>query len=229
MTLDSAEPLVAISPHLDDGVFSCGELLSRHPGSVSLTVFAGVPAAYGCLSPWDALSGFEDGSDVVAARRREDESALAALKARPWWLDFLDAQYGDSPSAAAIAAALSHAIEVAGAGTVVMPLGLFHSDHRLASDAALLVAPNMPELSWFMYEDAIYRAIEGLAEERRRSLGCVGWRLTPVDTCYEPCDSKREAVRAYKSQLRALAAPGKPGFSDAFEPERYHRLSRVEP
>ena len=41
--------------------------------------------------------GFEAGDDVVAARRREDEAALAALAARPTWLDFPTRSTARSP------------------------------------------------------------------------------------------------------------------------------------
>jgi len=34
---------LVISPHLDDAVFSCRQLLAQAPGSVVVTVFAGIP------------------------------------------------------------------------------------------------------------------------------------------------------------------------------------------
>jgi hypothetical protein len=35
---------------------------------------------------------------------------------------------------------------------------------------------------------------------------------------------KRRAVGRYRSQLRALGGPGRPGVADVFEPEQYWRL-----
>jgi len=35
---------------------------------------------------------------------------------------------------------------------------------------------------------------------------------------------KRRAILCYRSQLRALQTPGRPGWHDALQPERYWRL-----
>src|SRR4051812_4728612 len=86
--LSDTEPVMIVSPHLDDAVFGCGELLGARPGSVVVTVFAGAPPTYETVTEWDALAGFRAGDDVMAARRAEDRDALAVLGARPVWLDF---------------------------------------------------------------------------------------------------------------------------------------------
>jgi len=54
-------PVAVISPHLDDAVFACGELLAARPGSVVITVLAGRPPRDLPLTPWDAASGFHAG------------------------------------------------------------------------------------------------------------------------------------------------------------------------
>ena len=140
-------PVVVVSPHLDDGVFGCGQLLAAHPGSVVVTVFAGRPPRYDGLTAWDAAAGFRPGDDVVGLRRDEDRAALALLRARPVWLDFRDAQYGDSPSVDAVSGALEAAIREVDAPSVFIPLGLFHSDHHLAHDASLGVMRRRQERS----------------------------------------------------------------------------------
>src|SRR4051812_28581985 len=89
----SALPIVVVSPHLDDGVLSCGGLLAGRPRSTVVTVFAGRPETPRPLTPWDAAGGFSPDDDVMAARRQEDTSACAAVGATPVWLPFLDAQY----------------------------------------------------------------------------------------------------------------------------------------
>ncbi len=224
--LEDSEPLVVISPHLDDAVMSCGDLLSHHAGSTVITVFAGRAPIYRSLTSWDAKAGFKNGQDVMAARRREDASALSLLKATPCWLEFVDSQYGGSSRVAAIVPELRKAIVAAGATRVLAPLGLFHADHERTSNAALALARELPELAWFLYEDAIYRATPGLVGKRIARLRSDGWRLTALRPV-ESARHKQKAVRAYKSQLKALSAPGHPGFADAFEPERYYRLDRV--
>jgi hypothetical protein len=64
--------LLVLSPHCDDAVLACGEMLEAHPGSVVATVFAGCPPAGAPLTEWDRAAGFQAGDDVMNARRAED-------------------------------------------------------------------------------------------------------------------------------------------------------------
>ncbi|HXG02249.1 MAG TPA: PIG-L family deacetylase [Candidatus Binatia bacterium] len=215
--------LLVISPHLDDAVFSAGGRLAAHPGAVVVTVFAGRPLAAAGLTPWDADCGFAPGEDVIGRRRREDRRALARLAARPHWLDFADSQYGASPLPAAVAAALAEVVRRERARRVLFPLGLFHSDHRLVSDAVMTLVPLHPGIEWEAYEDVPYRTLPGLVDEavgrlRRRGLAPqrqVGSPPPPV---------KHRAVACYRSQLRGLGTTGRLGHGDAFRPEGYWRL-----
>ncbi len=225
-----AGPLAVISPHLDDAVFACGELLAAHPGSVVITVFAGRPPDGLPLAPWDAASGFRYGDDVIGRRREEDHAALARLGATPRWLDFLDAQYAPSPGMDQIAAELVGALAGAGLETVFVPLGLFHSDHALTHAAALRALRRLPALRWFAYEDAMYRRIDWFLPERLRQLARDGFLAEPAGRSNgASLRQKRRAIACYRSQLRALRTPGRPGYADALRPERYWRLSLPPP
>ena len=83
--------LVVVSPHFDDAVLGCGQLLSAHPGATVVTVLGGRPESYPEeVTHWDASGGFATGDDVVAARREEDRNALAVLDATSVWLEFSD-------------------------------------------------------------------------------------------------------------------------------------------
>lgn len=227
-TFVAGQPVLVISPHLDDAVFGCGELLAACLGSVVLTTMAGRPAQYGELTPWDALAGFGPGDDVVDARRQEDRAALAILTARPLWLDFLDSQYGDSPTVEALAVDLEAAILATGLERVVLPLGLFHSDHHLTHAAALAVLRRRGNLAWFAYEDALYRRVPDLGKERWQALQRDGVVAIPITGSWGDLRAiKWQAMQRYASQLRALATPGKPGYEDALAPERYWRLALV--
>ena len=88
---------LVVSPHLDDAVFGCGDVLADNPGSRVITIFSGRPTGYAVPTEWDRAGGFEPGQDVVSLRRREDRDALSLLRARPVWLPFLDRQYGPAP------------------------------------------------------------------------------------------------------------------------------------
>jgi LmbE family N-acetylglucosaminyl deacetylase len=216
--------LVVVSPHLDDGVFGCSALLAAYAGAVTITVFAGRPPASAPLPPWDEAGGFRAGDDVVGARRVEDRAALRVFGARPLWLPFLDAQYGDSPGVAAIVPALESALTALDSTTVCIPLGLFHSDHVLTHTAALAVLRRHPTWQWVAYEEPMYRRVSGALADRLATLRHAGIAATPLGSL-PSSTRKRDAMRCYASQLRALAAPGRPGFADALGPERYWALT----
>jgi LmbE family N-acetylglucosaminyl deacetylase len=215
-----------VSPHLDDAVLSCGELIASSPAALVVTVFAGRPAEDAPRTSWDAECGFGAGDDPIAARRAEDRAALDALGARSFWLDFLDDQYGEARPAAAIGAALADVVARETPDEVYVPLGLFHADHRRASDATLAVMPQFAALTWLAYADAIYRCIEGAVEERLRGLADAGILLAPT-TLPHAADAqrrKREAVACYASQLRGLH--GRRHHDDVFALETYWRVHR---
>lgn len=218
--------VVAISPHLDDAVFGSGHLLAGHPGAVVVTVMAGKPGAVP-LTAWDRAAGFGEGDDVVGRRRCEDEAALRQLRGRPIWLDFLDSQYGRTPPCQEVTDALEAAIGASACSLVVSPLGLFHSDHLLTAASALEVARRLPGLPWLLYEDAIYRRVEGLVREalarvRRAGFGVSQASLDPADDC----ERKRAAIACYRSQLKALTSDNYPGWQDVLHPECYWWLLR---
>lgn len=216
-------PLVAVSPHLDDAVFGCGALLAAHAPSTVITVFAGRPPRGTPLPPWDRAAGFDDGDDVVDARRAEDRAALGTLGAEPVWLDFLDAQYGPSPPVESIAADLEAALLRTAPATVCIPLGLFHSDHALAHAAALALVRRHRGWRWLAYEEAVYRRVPGALDARLDALRRAGIDAAPLAGLPAPI-RKQRALACYRSQLRALATPGRPGHADALVPERYWRL-----
>jgi LmbE family N-acetylglucosaminyl deacetylase len=111
---------------------------------------------------------------------------------------------------------------------VLVPLGLFHSDHELVHRASRALArrPAGPRLLW--YEDAIYRRLPGLV--RRRLAEMARWSLdlrrVPPARRGGASSQKARAVAAYRSQLRALATEGRPGAADALEEEGLWTLDR---
>jgi LmbE family N-acetylglucosaminyl deacetylase len=219
--------LLVVSPHCDDAVFACGDLIAAHPGAVVVTLFAAAPAVGdAALRPWDADCGFHAGDDVMEVRRAEDREALAMLGARPVWLPFRDDQYGRDADVDDIAHALEAVVDATRVSTVVGPLGLFHRDHALASEATLVVQARRPALAWLAYEDAIYRRVrDDPVAARISALRRVGLRVDRADVGGRSASMlKRRAVACYRSQLRGLATRGRSGHVDAFAPESYWRL-----
>lgn len=218
--------LLVLSPHLDDAAFGCGRLLAAVPGARVATVFAGRPPPGAALTDWDRAAGFVEGEDVVGRRREEDRQALEILGARPCWLELRDSQYGGSGQAA-VAAQLAGLLAALQPEAVLIPLGLFHSDHRLVHQAALTLVERYRECRWLAYEDALYRRIDGLAARAIDRLREGGFSPRPLGFA-EPPDAaarKQEAVACYRSQLRALATPGRPGRAGLEDREAYWQLA----
>lgn len=224
----TARRLLVVSPHLDDAVFGCGELMLRKPGALCVTVFAGVPRDPDRLTDWDRDAGHASALEALACRRGEDAAALRLLGAVPHWLPFTDDQYGERTPAtrAEVAAMLIALIDAHAPDTIAIPLGLFHRDHVLTHEAAVVALRARPACDWLAYEDALYRRIPGLLSERLAALAAHGLPAMPWGALESAADSpKRRAVRRYGSQLRALSRPGRPGDVDLFTPERYWHLA----
>jgi LmbE family N-acetylglucosaminyl deacetylase len=218
--------VIVVSPHFDDAVFGCGALLAGHPGARVVTVFAGLPRDTRQCTERDARSGFADAHQAIAQRRREDRRALALLKAQPLWLDFADAQYGESPGVEDVAGVLRELLRPLAPDTLLYPLGLFHSDHLLVHSACRAALPALPGLQALAYEDALYRARPGLLQQRLAELAAQGVQATPAPPAPRGgvAPLKAQAVQAYASQLRAL---GPEAATDTAQPERYWTLEAV--
>ncbi|HJV63296.1 MAG TPA: PIG-L family deacetylase [Albitalea sp.] len=217
--------MLVISPHLDDAVLSCGRLLAARPGSTVLTVFAGVPRDARRLTEWDRRCGFASAAQAIAERRREDCAALAELEARPRWLDFLDSQYGETPTVDAVCEALRAAIIECGPDVVLYPLGLFHSDHLLVHEASRAALEAFPATPAMAYEDSPYRGMPGLLQQRLGIFLAQGLCATPARLEAQDAFAARkaQALRRYASQLAGL---GSGGDADAAQPERFWTLER---
>ncbi len=204
-----------VSPHLDDAALSCSLLLAANPGSYVTTVFAGGPQSVRPLTAWDRQARyFPEGADVTGVRRGEDISALALVRAIPVHLMHWDRQYrndrygyqgpGEEELAEAIAAdLLSRRPE---AGCWVVPLGLGHPDHRLASDAGLLLAER--EAGEFCcYAELPYAAeLETEVASRKGYLAERGFVLKedPALATSGDRDLKSAVIRCHASQRRLL-------------------------
>lgn len=234
--------LVVVSPHPDDAVLSCGQVLSAHPGATVVTVFTGTPAAYSDPpTRWSRLSGFGPGDDVMAARRDEDRRALAVLDATPVWLGFVEHQLDEAVPPATvdqIADALDAALRDLRPTLVLAPFGLANPEHVVVHDAALVVRqrwldaaepPSTP--GWCCYQDVAYHHIPGQLAWRVATLFKAGLWPTPAALPMDPSDErKRAALACYPSQVRALEADWRlQARLDAPTPEQVWRLEPPPP
>ncbi|MCU1483807.1 MAG: LmbE family protein [Actinomycetia bacterium] len=210
---------MVVSPHLDDAVLSCGQLLAGSPGCEVVTVFTAGPPTWEEPTPWDVSCGFAPGDDVMAVRKGEDTSALAVLGAHPRWLDVVEGQYDPTTTVEALAERLASVLAGVEGSPVLVPLGLYHPDHRKVADAVDLVRPNRPDIEWWAYADQPYAELEPAS---------VPVRLAQRGITTEPSApgpladvrAKRAALRRYRSQVRPLRG----SIPKALRAERCWRL-----
>jgi LmbE family N-acetylglucosaminyl deacetylase len=234
-----------VSPHFDDAVLSCADLIASADGCSVLTIFSGGPARSGQISGWDRSCGFSRGDDVMSARAAEDLAALRQLAATqrslgfsqyraavPLWahnviwraIRLVRVRRGREELAGHVVDSLTSELEAASPQSCVFPLGVSHHDHRLTASVCLEVARRLPALRWLIYEDMPY-ALEDAAG-RRAALAAVrsaGFELEPIELGISGDEQrKRAAVSCYGSQLRGLGDRAEAAIVAA---ERYHLLT----
>jgi len=96
--------VVAVSPHLDDAVFSAGASLARlvdagHDVTVVTCFTASVPAPTGFALACQTDKGLAADADYMALRRAEDRAATAVLRASPVHLPLPEAPHRGYDSA----------------------------------------------------------------------------------------------------------------------------------
>jgi LmbE family N-acetylglucosaminyl deacetylase len=209
----SRGPVLALSPHVDDAVFSVGAALAQAARAGArvtvLTVLAGDPAATGPSGPWDARAGFADAGAASRGRREEDRAACALIGATPVWLPFWDAQYGraaDDEIWAALAGPTGEADVV-----LVPGFPLINEDHawltelvlaRAAPDTPVLAYVEQPYATWYRHDRA---RVERLREAVLPGGATVDWE--PVRSAPRAWLAKQRAALSYRSQLGAMARP----------------------
>lgn len=219
------DPLLVVSPHLDDGALSAGQLMAGRPDCLVATVMTAAPARGGMRTTYDRDCGFSSASRALIARRAEDAAALAVLGATGVHLGFVDHQYREITPMAAdageIAEALAGVVDADPLITVAVgPLGLAHPDHHLVADAFRLLVDARPHLEAWIMEDLPSRVL--WPEEVPGRLDW--WRAHGFDPRLDflgtgDLDEKERAVRCYGSQTWALGA-----LHEVLVPERFWRL-----
>jgi hypothetical protein len=223
-----AGPLLLISPHIDDVMFSCFGLLCRAESIDVLTVFAGIPAPANA-GPWDVKTGFSDARSSIEVRRAEDAAAFHGLPHGRRFLPLLEWQYAPGPRGDSDRSQLLEAVRPwvhdhpggtlalpAGAGRrpsrVTRPLaaaGLgppalpVHPDHVYVLDTLLLDLAERRDLRFLLYEELPY-AWCGRADRRVGHIAARLGRDAEAFVLAVSPDEKARRVSAYKSQVPHL-------------------------
>lgn len=200
--------VLAVSPHLDDAVFSAGGRLWEHRARgdavTVLTCFTGNvarPSGFALACQLD--KGLEPDIDYMALRRAEDAEACAAIGATPLHLPLLEAPHRGYGSAAALfgsrlpedavlpdlVAALEQVAADARPSLVYAPWGVgHHVDHLIVREAVEQVFAGTPVVWWEDYPYAMREPAPSPAIVRHPVEGEAGTR-------------KLAGVLAYRSQL----------------------------
>lgn len=224
--------LLVISPHFDDAVLSCGELLARRPGATVATVCGGRAPPRTTPPVWDVDCGFDEGDDVMAIRRGEDQAALGMLGARQVVLTERDVQYHPPPGRQRrVTRAIAELLEAVEPEECAFPIGIGHPDHILARSCGMALVEKHPRISWRVYTDLPYGASPRFRHAKRsarESILRTGLALVPLQS--DPDEAarrlKQRAVACYPSQIRGLTS-SRTNFllSEQTAVEAYFRLA----
>lgn len=229
------DPLLIVSPHLDDAVLSCGQLMAGRPDCVVVTVFAGLPSRPRQLTTYDHACGFPDATHARTARVAEDERALGYLQARGVRLDFVDHQYREvgcgTVDTMDVAGELARVLHDTGARMVLGPVGLAHPDHLITAEAFRLLLTMRQDIEPWIYEDMPARVL--WPEEVPTRLGwwrdVAGFSVELGFAGTGLLRDKEAALDHYSSQTGSLLTVCGGTLYPALVPERHHRLWRHDP
>lgn len=208
--------LLALSPHLDDAVFSAGGALARRVRDgwrvVVATLFTGnVAAPHGFALACQLDKGLSAEVDYMALRREEDRRACAMLGVEPAHVPLLEAPHRGYDTAAALfrpphptdpaADGLRDAIRALLAehapDEVWAPRALGgHVDHVLVH-RTIREAASSERLTW--WTDWPYAERPAPADPEAASLAGAEWIETALDDGLRA--RKADACAAYSSQL----------------------------
>lgn len=219
------DPLLIVSPHLDDAVLGCGQLMAGRPDAVVVTVFAGKAPDPTTVTSYDANCGFSSAGPAMRARRIEDREAVASLRAYVRQLEFVDYQYtpADRPAHGDIIRAICDVAREVQPELILWPVGLGHPDHQLVAEAGRM-ARNLEPSDWWpdqhwVYEELPYRVL--FPEEVAAAL--TRWGIDPTQPPQfmgtGSAQAKLAAVRRYRSQLWSL------DMHACLCPERRHQVA----
>lgn len=222
------DPLLIVSPHMDDAVLSAGQFMAGRPDITVATVFTGIPKRQRTLTTYDKNCGFTSARHAIEVRKRENFKALLATDAQtPVYFDLLDSQYEPRTTpdkfvetADAITSLLLHLNTELRPQQVVGPVGIKHPDHQVCAVAFSNFLLAAPEVEGWLYEDLPGRVLYPIETMQQLQ----GWAIRFPDMTEDFIGTgdratKKAAVECYGSQLWALDEP------TYLVPERFWRLN----
>lgn len=193
--------VIALSPHLDDVVWSAGATLAGLTDVTLVTVFAGSPPG-GLVTAFDRGCGFGTSAEAIAARIIENDRACHVLAdTTPLNGAWLDSQYGTPATEAELTAWMVPLFKRK--SLVLSPLGIGHPDHRVVACAARVAARQVGVRN-VLYEELPSRVWDPVEAVRCvEEVRATGWTVEPASF---PADERVYAAKAaasecYRSQI----------------------------
>jgi hypothetical protein len=191
-------PLLIVSPHLDDAVFSCSALLGRGEPAEVLVAFAGFPNPPH-RGEADAQAGFLDSDEAMTVRHSESRNAFADTPHTITSMGLLPGQYLPGRRADSdrkwIGRAIFDWLRRSHGGTVALPAGAGAReqwwrrgradkltqdvDHLLTRDAGLAVLQGVAGVKVWLYEEFPLMAGGRADGSVRRICGSLGLTAGP--------------------------------------------------
>jgi len=213
---------VILSPHFDDAVLSCWQVLDAGGEVTVVNVFTASPPSGRPSAWWDRLTGASDSIARMAERRAEDDAALALAGCESLSLGLLDDQYRTADiGTGEVLERLRGAL--APGSTLYAPAAMDgHRDHVLVRDAVLSLAgegwplvlyadlPHAIPDGWPSWVTGVRKrpgADPGASWDR--ALDAAGLALEELAACVRPLEPpararKLAALDCYRTQREAL-------------------------
>lgn len=206
-----------ISPHLDDAVLSCGQLIAAEENTEVITICAGLPKK-DVKTDYDMKCGFKSSYKAMTERRSEDIVANYRLGSPFVHLNFLDGQYDKLFDLDQATEQLEKLLQ--GTDLVIAPLGLKHLDHVHTRNTLLDMYDKNPYWDLWLYEELPYRVIYPDDVQATLTLLRDQHELELQLINDLPLEPKTFAIHAYKSQIYT----GDINPHNVLVPERYWKV-----
>lgn len=155
-------PIVVVSPHPDDAVYSLSGLLGGNNNVRVLTVCSGLPDPGTPPANYDLLTKSKDPHERMKTRRQEDREACESLGWTVEHLDHLDAPYLKSGHDTKSMEDDIFQFLKTGPLSLWFPAAIgSHSDHIAVRDVVLAMLPKIQNVAAFAYADYPYAAYYG--------------------------------------------------------------------
>lgn len=203
------KPVVILSPHLDDAVFSCWHAL-HIPNVIVITIFAGIPGNTS-KTLWDRICGEPSSAKMMSRRLRENEAVFCDLQVTSYTFEYLDRQYSSKfvdvqEVAKSVLAKVS--VEALYLAPLAGSLLWRHPNHIFVREVGKLLATQGNEVAFYADIPYMQMPLRSSAEYKkqmaRRGSKYLGspTEVEIIELSLEDQALKHNAMRQYRTQYK---------------------------